>query len=268
MTSPSPIILFTSLSAKISLWEKVLQSAQRFDEQSRVIGVDCNPDCPAASRVKEFATIPPLEKMDLDALTNYCLELGITHVVPTRDEELGYWSARSDHLEQNGIHVMVSEESTVKTCQDKLLFSRSLGSLAIPPIDSSVELSQLNCNFFAVKERSGSASRSIGLNLVAKEAIEHAKGLDRPIFQPMIEGKEFSAETWINASGKCHGMLLRWRTKIIDGEAHQTETFENREWQKLLKSSFEAISGFSGHALAQVIFDPEQSLHLIEINLA
>ena len=129
----------------------------------------------------------------------------------------------------------------VKTCQDKLLFSRSLESSAIPPIDSSVELSQLNCNFFAVKERSGSASRSIGLNLVAKEAIEHAKGLDRPIFQPMIEGKEFSAETWINASGKCHGMLLRWRTKIIDGEAHQTETFENREWQKLLKSSFEAI---------------------------
>ena len=163
---------------------------------------------------------------------------------------------------------MVSSESAVKTCQDKLLFSRSLESSAIPPIDSSVELSQLNCNFFAVKERSGSASRSIGLNLVAKEAIEHAKGLDRPIFQPMIEGKEFSAETWINASGKCHGMLLRWRTKIIDGEAHQTETFENREWQKLLKSSFEAISGFSGHALAQVIVDPEQSLHLIEINLA
>ena len=61
-------------------------------------------------------------------------------------------------------------------------------------------------------------------------------------------------------------MLLRWRTKIIDGEAHETETFENQEWQKLLISTFEAIPGLSGHALAQVIVDPEQSLHLIEIN--
>ena len=266
MTAPSPIILFSSLSAKISLCEKVLQSARRFDKQSRVIGVDCDPNCPAASRVKEFALIPPLEEMDLETLTNYCLGLGVTHVVPTRDEELGYWSARSNHLKQKGIQVMVSSESAVKTCQDKLLFSRSLESSAIPPIDSSDELSRLSCDFFAVKERSGSASKSIGLNLVAQEALEHAKGLDRPIFQPMVQGREFSAETWINSSGKCHGMLLRWRTKIIDGEAHETETFENQEWQKLLISTFEAIPGLSGHALAQVIVDPEQSLHLIEIN--
>ena len=66
MTAPSPIILFSSLSAKIPFCEKVLQSAQRFDKQSRVIGVDCDPNCPAASRVKEFALIPPLEEMDLE----------------------------------------------------------------------------------------------------------------------------------------------------------------------------------------------------------
>ena len=266
MTAPSPIVLFSSLSAKISLCEKVLQSARRFDGQARVIGVDCDPNCPAASRVEEFAPIPPLEEMDLDTLTNFCLGLGVTHVVPTRDEELGYWSARCNHLERNGIHVMVSSENAIKTCQDKLLFSRSLESLTVPPIASSDKLSELQCNYFAVKERSGSASKSIGLDLDAEEAMEHAKGLDRPIFQPMTQGREFSAETWINSSGKCQGILLRWRTKIVDGEAHESEIFENREWEKSMQCAFEAIPGLSGHALAQVIVNSEQNLHLIEIN--
>jgi carbamoyl-phosphate synthase large subunit len=266
MTTVSPIVLFSSLSAKISLYEKVLQSARRFDGQARVIGVDCDPNCPAASRVKEFALVPPLEEMDLDSLTNYCLRLGVNHVIPTRDEELTYWSAKRNHLERNGINVMVSDENAIKTCQDKLLFSRSLESSALPPIATSVKLSELQCNYFAVKERSGSASKSIGLNLVAEEATEHAKKLDRPIFQPMMQGREFSAETWINSSGKCQGILLRWRTKIIDGEANESEAFENREWEKSMQCAFEAIPGLSGHALAQVIVDSEQNLHLIEIN--
>ena len=266
MTAPSPIVLFSSLSAKISLCEKVLQSARRFDEQARVIGVDCDPNCPAASRVEEFALIPPLEEMDLDTLTNYCLGLRVTHVIPSRDEELGYWSAKSNHLERNGIQIMVSSENAIQTCQDKLLFSQSLESLAIPPIASSEKLSELRCKRFAVKERSGSASKSIGLNLDAEEAMEHAKGLDRPIFQPMKQGREFSAETWINSSGKCHGMLLRWRTKTIDGEAHESETFENREWEKSMQCAFESIPGLSGHALAQAIVDSGQNLHLVEIN--
>lgn len=266
MTPPSPIILFSSLSAKISLYEKVLQSARRFDEQARVIGVDCDPHCPAASIVEEFALIPPLEEMNLDTLTNYCLGLGVTHVIPSRDEELGYWSVRRDHLERNGIHLMVSSENAIKTCQDKLLFSRSIGSLLVPPIASSEKLFELKCNHFVVKERSGSSSKSIGLNLVAEKARKHAKGLERPIFQAMTEGREFSAETWINSSGKCQGMLLRWRSKIIDGEAHESEIFEDPKWEAAMQDVFETIPGLSGHALGQVIVDSDQNLHLIEIN--
>jgi carbamoyl-phosphate synthase large subunit len=266
MTEPSPIILFSSLSAKISLYEKVLQSARRFDKQARVIGVDCNPNCPAARRVEEFAPIPPLKEMDLDNLTKYCQKLSVTHVIPTRDDELGFWSAKSNQLKQNGIQVMISSKSAIETCQDKLFFSRTLEGLAIPPIPTSDNLSALSGHHFAIKERLGSASKSIGLNLVAGEAMKHAERLKQPIFQPMTQGREFSAESWINLSGQCQGILLRWRSKIVDGEAHESEIFEHSEWEKSMRDTFEAICGLSGHVLGQVIVDPKQNLHLVEIN--
>ena len=243
----------------------MLQSARRFDKQSRVIGVDCDPQL-GSFQGQGICPIPPLEEMDLETLTNYCLGLGVTRAVPTRDEELGYWSARSNYLEQKGIQVMVSSEKRRQNLSRQaafLTFARVIGHSTHRLLRRIVST---EFRFLRRQERSGSASKSIGLNLVAQEALEHAKGLDRPIFQPMVQGREFEAETWINSSGKCHGMLLRWRRKIIDGEAHETETFENQEWQKLLISTFEAIPGLSGHALAQVIVDPEQSLHLIEIN--
>ena len=266
MTTPSPIVLFSSLSAKISLYEKVLQSARKFDERARVIGVDCDPDCPAASRVEEFASIPPLEEMDTDTLVSYCHELKVTHVIPTRDAELAYWSTRRDQLKQNGIHVMVSAQSAVKTCQDKLLFSSSLESKVVPPIPTSENPSTLPCNQFVVKERSGCSSKSIGLNLDREKAMRHARGLERPIFQPMMQGSEFSAESWINSAGKCQSILLRWRSKIVDGEAHESEIFENQQWEDSMQKTFEAIRGLAGHVLGQVIVDPENCLHLVEIN--
>ncbi|MBN37411.1 MAG: hypothetical protein CMI29_03005 [Opitutae bacterium] len=266
MTTSSPIVLFSSLSAKISLYEKVLQSARKFDERARVIGVDCDPDCRAASRVEEFARIPPLEEMDTETLTSYCQELKVTHVIPTRDAELACWSTKRDHLKQNGIQVMVSAQRALKTCQDKLLFSSSLKSLAVRPIATSEHLSTLPCNQFAVKERLGCASKSIGLNLDREKAMKHARSLERPIFQPMIQGSEFSAESWINSAGKCQSILLRWRSKVVDGEAHESEIFENKEWEGSMQNAFEAIPGLSGHALGQVIVDSENCLHLVEIN--
>ena len=104
------------------------------------------------------------------------------------------------------------------------------------------------------------------MNLTVQEAVLHAETLENPIFQPMIPGSEFSAETWIDSTGNCHGMVLRWRTEVIDGEAHQSEIFENREWEERMRETFESINGLSGHALGQVLVDGERNLHLVEIN--
>jgi len=261
-----PTLLFSSLSAKVALYEGVLESAKRYHEQATLIGADCDPNCPAASIVEAFSPIRTLADMDEGLLLEYCRKLELTHIIPTRDGELDFWASNQTALAQQGVKVMVSKKDAIQHCQDKLLFCKALEKSSIPAIPTSEKATDLAGKRFVVKKRTGSASQSIGMNLTIKEAVLHAEKLDNPIFQPMIEGQEFSAETWIGSTGNCHGMVLRWRTKVIDGEAHESEIFENREWEERMGKTFEKINGLSGHVLAQVLVDGERNLHLVEIN--
>ena len=261
-----PTLLFSSLSAKVALYEGVLKSAKKYHEQATLIGADCDPDCPGASIVEVFSPIRPLADMDEGSLLEYCKELELTHVIPTRDGELEFWANNQTGLAKHGVNVMVSSKEAIRLCQDKLLFYEAMEKSSIPPVPTAEEITALSGKRFVTKERTGSASQAIGMNLTAQEAVPHAEKLDNPIFQPMIEGQEFSAESWIDFAGNCHGMVLRWRTKVIDGEAHESEIFENLEWEERMRETFEGINGLSGHILGQVLVDGEQNLHLIEIN--
>jgi carbamoyl-phosphate synthase large subunit len=261
-----PTLLLSSLSAKVALYEGVLESAKRYHEQAKLIGADCDPNCPAASKVEAFSPIRALGDMDEGLLLEYCKKLELTHIIPTRDGELDFWASNQAVLAKHGVKVMVSDEDAIRLCQDKLLFAKLMGKSSIPAIPTSETITELAGKRFVVKERTGSASQSIGMNLTVQEAVLHAEKLESPIFQPMISGSEFSAETWIDSTGNCHGMVLRWRTKVIDGEAHQSEIFENREWVERMRGTFEDINGLSGHVLGQVLVDGERNLHLVEIN--
>lgn len=261
-----PTLLFSSLSAKVALYEEVLKSAKRYHKQAKLVGADCDPNCPAASKVETFSPIHALDDMDENLLLDYCEKLELTHVIPTRDGELGFWASNQAVLAKHGVKVMVSNEDAIRLCQDKLLFAKLMGKSSIPAIPTSETITELTGKRFVVKERTGAASKSIGMNLSLQEAVDHADRLESPIYQPMLSGPEFSAETWIDSTGTCHGMVLRWRTKVIDGEAHESEIFENREWEERMQETFEEINGLAGHALAQVLVDSEQNLHLVEIN--
>jgi len=261
-----PTLLFSSLSAKVALYEGVLESAKRYHEQAKLIGADCDPNCPAASKVEAFSPIRALDDMDEGLLLEYCKKLELTHIIPTRDGELEFWASNQNVLAKHGVKVMVSNKDAIQLCQDKLLFCKAMEKSSTPTIPTSEKTTDLAGKRFVVKERIGSASQSIGMNLTVQEAVLHAEKLENPIFQPMISGSEFSAETWIDSTGNCHGMVLRWRTEVIDGEAHQSEIFENREWEKRMRETFEGINGLSGHVLGQVLVDGERNLHLVEIN--
>ena len=261
-----PTLLFSSLSAKVALYEGVLESAKRYHEQAKLIGADCDPNCPAASKVEVFSTIRALDDMDEGLLLEYCKKLELTHIIPTRDGELEFWANSQTGLAKHGVKVMVSNKDAIRLCQDKLLFCKAMEKSSTPTIPTSEKTTDLAGKRFVVKERTGSASHSIGMNLTVQEAVLHAEKLENPIFQPMISGSEFSAETWIDSTGNCHGMVLRWRTKVIDGEAHQSEIFEDREWEERMRETFEGINGLSGHVLGQVLVDGGRNLHLVEIN--
>ncbi|MDG1132186.1 MAG: ATP-grasp domain-containing protein [Opitutales bacterium] len=259
-------VLFSSLSGKIALFEEVVRDVKSHNSDSVVIGADCNPDCSGAAQVEHFITMPRLDKLSDKDLVQLCVENQITHVLPTRDGELNFWATRRHLLTNIGVTPWVSGESFIKSCEDKIDFCQKWKDSAIPSIPTFDKIKSSMAKSWVVKERKGSASRKIGLNLSAERAAEISKDLIDPIFQPFIEGKEFSAETWVSHINKCHGVLLRWRDKVVNGESHHTTVFRNSIWEAKLKKVFEHQSGARGHCLAQVLVDSSGGLHLIEIN--
>ncbi len=261
-----PKILFSSVSAKIGLYNSVLEDAKRFDQSTTLIGADCDLSCPAAGIVERFARFPAIDDLTKDTLVDELKKLEVTHVLPTRDGELQFWSGHKKFLLENGIITWVSAPHFVQVCSDKLQFYEKWKDNVVPAISTQCEISKVSLGRWVVKERYGAGARDIGLNLSTDDAIRHAAHLRDPIFQPFIEGSEFTAETWIDRNGSCRSVLLRWRQHVVDGESHKTEVFRNPEWENSLKSTFSRLPGGHGHCLAQVLVDRSGKLRLIEIN--
>ena len=73
---------------------------------------------------------------------------------------------------------------------DKLSFSNFGIANSLPFIPSSLSLDGLKSERFVVKERYGSGSQAVGINLNCNEARNYAESLKEPIFQPYVDGKE------------------------------------------------------------------------------
>jgi len=262
----APRILFSSLSTKLGLYKEVLRQARSFNDEATVVGADSNIRCSSAEKVEEFAVFPLLSELSDRELVILLKKLNITHVLPTRDEELAYWSRRSELLNDQQISVWVSDQSFLQSCIDKFTFSKIFKDSEICPIETQLTIEGEMAGRWVVKERYGSGSKNIGLNLDAKNAIALSRDLQNPVFQPFIKGKEFTAETWVDKNNSCRGVSLRWRIRVINGESHESEIFINKNWSNKLESVFTHIAGGRGHLLAQVMVDHDQNLHLIEIN--
>jgi carbamoyl-phosphate synthase large subunit len=262
----TPRILFTSLSGKVALYQAVLRQSRLFHHKSKVLGVDCNPQCPAANQVDLFRTVPPLDSISDDNLLDDLQKMGITHILPSRDGELHYWSSRQPLLQQNGYHLLCSQADAIGLCEDKVLLSQlkmppSLN--AIPCFSSTDQAFQGN---WVVKERRDSASRAIKVRVTATDAENLASQFIEPIFQPFIVGREFTAESWLDRSSTCRAVVLRWREKVVNGESHKTTIFQNPLWEEVIRQLLDSIDGLHGHCLVQVIVGQDQQLHLVEIN--
>lgn len=263
--TPAPRILFTSLSRKTSLYGSVLGQARAFHPEAEVFGGDCDPDCPARAKVEKFIETPPLEQSSAEEFAAFCAENGFTHLIPTRDGELSFFAEARDVLLAAGVHAMISPPDTIRVCLDKLLFAAKASQLGHPAIPTAESPASLEAERFTVKERRGSGSRGIHLDLSAEEAVQRASSLSEPIFQPHLQGRELSADLYVDRSGQTRGVILRWRDLVVDGESKVTTTFRKVEWERDLGELASGI-GLRGHGLVQAIVDEEYQLNVLEIN--
>ena len=258
-------VLVTSISKKISLLKAVRQAARQLHSSIQLFGGDANEQAFGRHFVDEFWLMPATRDESLPAIIDYCETNDIRYIIPTRDGELLFWSRYKATLRQLGISVMVSDDAAVQTCLDKLRFSEQgeAGGWAVIPAYANVA----DCpgNKFVVKERWGAGSQNIGLNLDREQAEAHAARLSEPIFQPYVTGNEISVDAYISEQKQVHGLVLRRRDVVQNGESQVTTTFGDEALETKLRTVLEQMHLY-GHVVLQAFVDADGQLSLIECN--
>lgn len=259
-------VLVTSIGSKIPLLVAIHRALQRFSTSRELLGGDCNSDCLGRYFVDRFVLLPPDAELNIDQFLDSCRKWRISAIIPTRDGELAFFARYKERFAQAGIGLMVSDLSAVKICLDKLTFSKHLQQLGfVQVIPTSTSIQAMSANSLAVKERYGSGARKQLLNVSLNEAAAFAATLKEPIFQPYIEGQEFSIDLYMDRRVQPLGAIARSRDLIINGEAQISTTADKPTLEDLCCKLAIQLK-LTGHLIFQIIVDKQQRVHIIECN--
>ena len=262
---PHLTVLVSSAGAKVPLVRAMQDAARRIDPHAKVVAGDSNPSALAAYVADDFWQMPLTCDDAMEAILVGLRERCISCVLPTRDAELAFWARHSARFQAMGVDVIVSHSATLELCLDKLAFSAFGVAHGLPFIPASAVLDDVAGEQFVVKERRGSGSRAIGINLDRETARSHAVKLDQPIFQPFVGGTEISIDAWLDRHCRVKGIVLRRRDHVVNGESRVTTTFRNERIETECTRILEQLQ-IRGPAVMQAIVDGAGELHVIECN--
>jgi carbamoyl-phosphate synthase large subunit len=258
-------VLISSVAGKAPLVEAVRKAGGKLGLFEEIHGCDANENCLGKYLVDTFWHCPPLAKLSAEDVMSYCEENKIAALIPTRDGELDFFARHAPQWQKKGLHTMVSSPETIRQCLDKKNFSDFLSSHRFPAIQSAAQLDLLDAPLFVVKERTGAGGRNIGLRLSREEAEKQARQLSEPLFQPYIEGREWSVDLYRTREGRVKGSVARLREMVQGGESQVTATLAFPELEQLC-SEMAGLLNVYGHAIFQVIEDSDGRFHVIECN--
>lgn len=258
-------ILISSISKKIPLIEAVRCAASKDGHSFSIHGCDMDPRCLGRYFVDYFWQTPESAELTRQNILDYCRHHNINVIIPTRDGELEFFAKHSSWLAQQNIHIMISPTSSIQLSLDKKRFADWLSEHCFPAIPTALKIDSLEAPKYVVKERFGAGSKSLGIKLSRKDALEHASSLKNAIFQPFIEGQEFSVDVYRERSTKIKGVVARTRDLVINGESQVTTTVRKPKMELMCSQIADALDIY-GHAVFQIIESADGSLHVIECN--
>ena len=260
-----PNVLITSIAKKVPLVRAVRRAMNMLGTGGLLYGGDTDSEAISRYFVDRFWKMPKTRDKYLKHILSYLKKENIKVVIPTRDGELAFWSKHRKTFERVGVTVMVSKPSVIKTTLDKFLFYRWSHTYGFPTIKTSQRIEDITSSRYAVKEQFGAGSLSLGLNLTKQEAIKHAQKLEHPIFQPFVNGVEYSADVYTSKRGKVQGVIVRQRNVVVDGESQVTTVVRNEKITRVCSKMAEKL-GLWGHSVFQVFLDARGKVHVIECN--
>lgn len=258
--------LVTSLSREIACVRDARRGLDKLFDGGRIFGGDCDDRCLGREVVDSFWHMPRLEALTVEDLIGFCRDNTVRAIIPTRDGELGYFASHRDRLESAGVRVMVSPLMAVRDCVDKLRFAEVLQSKGYPAIPTFETVEACDGQSLVVKERYGASNANVLIAVDRKTARQLAdSNFSTPIFQPFLDGEEFSIDVFVAKGGEVKGGVARRRDLVIGGESQITTTVDEPGLVDLCNDIAKFL-GLRGHAVFQALKDGHGQFWIIECN--
>ena len=256
--------LITSLSAKAHVPRAVRDAMRALNFDGIVWGGDVDPLAVGQHEVDRFWVMPRLDEIDGPSLAAECKSRGIGLLIPTRDGELEYFAMHRDEFAANGVFIPIGTAESVALAIDKAAFADALHAAGLNAIPTWSSPESVASDRLVVKERFGAGSASIRVDVDPGEAAEAATEMSDAVFQPFIDGTEYSVDLYVDQAGECLGSLVRERVRVVNGESQITSVHERPDIGEIAASVAVSI-GIRGHAIVQVL-DDGSTVHVLECN--
>lgn len=269
--APDLRILFTCVGRRIELLDAFRRAARKLRIKLEIHGADINYTAPAIHNADVAHLIPRIgQRNHISALVSLVEKHKIDAIIPLIDSDLLALSRSASRFAKLGCTVVISKQSAIKACADKLLTYETLREANIDtPETWSPEqiLARKRHRFpYFLKPRSGSAGQGLFKIHDTDELRVFIKRQPDCVVQEYVEGIEHTMDVYTGFDGVPRCVVPRRRLEVRTGEVSKGLIVKDRRIIEVGRSVAEAIPGFKGVITVQCMATRTGRISVIEIN--
>jgi carbamoyl-phosphate synthase large subunit len=257
-------ILITSVSKKVLLVKSFRKTLSEISG-GNIIATDINEDSVALYFADKHYITPKTEDDSyLQYIVNLCKKENIRLIIPTRCEELSFFSKEKGRFESLGCKVMVCDYKSLDICQDKNKFVKFCVDNDIPVPNTYYN----NIDSYPVFIKPNYGKSGIGIRKINNEdeLNMYVKNKEDYVIQENIKWDEYTIDYFADFNGNCLNMAIRKRIRVINGESCVSKIYNIEKIEincRKLGNKLKLI----GHNTIQCFYDDETNcVKFIEIN--
>ena len=270
-STPDIRVLFTCVGRRVELLEAFRAAAVRLRCNIELHGADATRLSPAMHHVDKTHIVPTIASgRYIDALVRIVRARRIDVLIPLIDSELAVLSESADRFEKLGCRALVSGESVIRICGDKLATYDMLRDAGIdtPKTWRWSEVVKRKRHRFPYFLKPNAGSAAVG-NYIIRNADE-LKTLGRrvrdPIVQEFVDGIEHTLDVYTGFDGKPRCVVPRRRLEVRSGEVSKAVVVKDPAVMAVGRRVVETLADCQGVVTVQCMVTGSWRIRVIEIN--
>ncbi len=264
-------MLFTCIGRRVELLRAFRRAGQLLGIRLDIHGADANRLAPAMHLVDKAHLVPPIAGGDYtDALLRLVQRHKIDLLIPLIDLELVAIAEAAGRFEQVGCRALISSESVVRTCHDKLATYDALKRAGIDTPKTRAWSDAVNRKRhrfpYFLKPRTGSAATGNYIVLNRNELRTFGLRVHDAIVQEFVEGAEYTLDVYTGFDGKPKTIVPRKRLEVRTGEVSKGLIVKDPAVMAVGRAVAEMLGECRGVITVQCIVTPDKRIRVIEIN--